>query len=226
MKRFLAALLAVLMLLSLTACRAKVVPASSPAPEVNADMEAEGAKLDAAARKGAEEAAAPKPEAPSPAPEDEKAPAEKTEDSKQEEADKPEDEPFEEPDDTAPENVPDEDGYYYDVENVVLYLHYYGRLPGNYITKKEAEALGWSGGSVERYKKDAAIGGDRFGNYEGSLPKEKGRTYTECDIDTLGYKNRGSRRLIFSSDGLYFYTSDHYESFTELYVEDGMVIWD
>lgn len=116
--------------------------------------------------------------------------------------------------------------YYYDVENVVLYLEEYGELPPNYITKKEAEALGWSGGSVEDYKEGAAIGGDRFGNYEEILPEADGRRYTECDIDTDGYPSRGSRRLVFSNDGLYFYTADHYETFSEVTVtKDGDVIW-
>lgn len=116
--------------------------------------------------------------------------------------------------------------YYYDVENVVLYLVLYDELPPNYITKNDARKLGWEGGSVEKYKDGAAIGGDRFGNYEGQLPKANGRTYTECDIDTNGYSSRGSRRLIFSNDGLYFYTSDHYEHFKEVTVtEDYEVIW-
>ena len=122
--------------------------------------------------------------------------------------------------------APEYGGYYYDVENVVLYLVAYGELPPNYITKDEARDLGWQGGSVEDYLDGAAIGGDRFGNYEGQLPEARGRTYTECDIDTDGYGSRGSRRLVFSSDGLFFYTHDHYEHFDEVYVtEDYEVIW-
>lgn len=122
--------------------------------------------------------------------------------------------------------APDRDGYYYDVKNVVLYLEAYGRLPDNYITKNEARALGWEGGSVENYLEGAAIGGDRFGNYEGLLPDAEGRTWTECDIDTLGYGSRGSRRLVFSNDGLYYYTADHYESFSPVTVTaDGDVRW-
>lgn len=116
-------------------------------------------------------------------------------------------------------------GYYYDVESVVLYLETYGTLPSNFIRKSEAESLGWSGGSVEAYREGAAIGGDRFGNREGLLPKASGRSYTECDIDTLGAGSRGAKRLVFSDDGLYFYTEDHYESFTELTVENGSVVW-
>lgn len=108
--------------------------------------------------------------------------------------------------------------YYYDLTNVVLYLEAYGELPANYITKAEARELGWEGGSVEKYMEGAAIGGDSFGNREGLLPEAQGRYYTECDIDTNGYGSRGSRRLVFSNDGLYFYTSDHYESFSEVIV--------
>ena len=119
----------------------------------------------------------------------------------------------------------DEYGYYYDVEHVVLYLDTYGHLPDNYITKSEARELGWEGGSVEVYREGAAIGGDRFGNREGLLPEAAGRSYTECDIDTDGASSRGAKRLIFSNDGLYFYTSDHYESFTELTVDGGTVVW-
>ena len=112
-------------------------------------------------------------------------------------------------------------GYsYYDLDNVVLYLYLYEELPDNYITKSEAKKLGWEGGSVEKYQEGAAIGGDRFGNKEGLLPEADGRTYTECDIDTDGEDSRGAKRLVFSSDGLYFYTEDHYESFEEVTVTE------
>ena len=114
----------------------------------------------------------------------------------------------------------DEDGWYYSKDDVALYIHTYGHLPGNYITKKQAQKLGWSNGSLERYAPGKAIGGDRFGNYEGLLPAKKGRTYTECDIDTKGAKKRGAKRIIFSNDGLIYYTGDHYESFTLLYGEE------
>ncbi len=119
-----------------------------------------------------------------------------------------------------------EGAYYYDLEHVVLYLDRYGVLPDNYITKDEARALGWEGGSVENYLDGAAIGGDRFGNREGLLPKAAGRSYTECDIDTDGQSSRSAKRLVFSNDGLYFYTEDHYETFDELVVtETQEVAW-
>lgn len=124
------------------------------------------------------------------------------------------------------DNPLDPEGYYYDVESVVLHLHTYGKLPNNYITKNEARSFGWEGGPADEYIDGAAIGGDKFGNREGLLPKADGRTYTECDIDTLGAGGRGAKRLVFSNDGLYFYTDDHYKSFTELWVDNnGEVNW-
>ena len=42
-----------------------------------------------------------------------------------------------------------EDGSYTTKEDVALYLHQYGHLPSNFITKKEAREAGWPGGSLE-----------------------------------------------------------------------------
>ena len=123
------------------------------------------------------------------------------------------------PDDSGAEAI-DEDGSYTSKEEVALYIHTYGRLPDNFITKKEAQALGWPGGSLEPYAPGKCIGGSRFGNYEGLLPEKEGRTYTECDIDTLGAESRGAKRIVFSNDGLIYYTGDHYESFELLYGEE------
>ena len=121
---------------------------------------------------------------------------------------------------TAEEASIDEAGIYDSAEDVALYLHTYGKLPSNYITKKEAGKLGWEGGSVEQVAPGKCIGGDWYGNYEGLLPAKEGREYHECDIDTLGQKKRGAKRIIYSNDGLIYYTDDHYESFTLLYDEE------
>jgi len=108
-----------------------------------------------------------------------------------------------------------------DPQQIVNYLDRYGELPENFITKKEARALGWD--SSYNYVGDVApgksIGGDRFGNYEGQLPDRKGRQWYECDTGYKG-KKRGPTRLLFSSDGLYYYTDDHYKTFTQMYPED------
>ena len=137
---------------------------------------------------------------------------------------------YEEPDwsydtvpDTEPESEPepaiDEYGTYDSKEDVALYLITYGHLPYNYITKDEARDLGWDGGSVEQVAPGKCIGGDRFGNYEGLLPEKQGRYYYECDIDTLDYHSRGSRRIVYSNDGLIYYSGDHYKTFELLYGE-------
>ena len=113
-----------------------------------------------------------------------------------------------------------EDGVYTSKEDVALYIHLYGKLPENFITKKEAKALGWEGGSLEPYAPGKSIGGDRFGNYEGILPEEDGVTYKECDIDTMGADQRGAKRIVFSNEGAVYYTEDHYKSFELLYGEE------
>lgn len=124
--------------------------------------------------------------------------------------------PTEEPD----EPELDYYGVYTSRDDVALYIFLYGELPSNFITKAEARALGWNGGSLEPYAPGKCIGGDRFGNYEGLLPEKNGRIYTECDIDTLGASKRGAKRIVFSNDGLIYYTDDHYESFILLYGDE------
>ena len=110
----------------------------------------------------------------------------------------------------------EKDGSYTSPEDVAEYIHNFGTLPCNFMTKSEAKKLGWSGGDLWKYADGMSIGGDRFGNYEGLLPEAEGRTYTECDVNYSG-GSRGAERIIFSNDGLIFYTDDHYESFTQLY---------
>lgn len=111
-----------------------------------------------------------------------------------------------------------EDGVYTSKEDVSLYIHNYDKLPSNYITKKQAQSLGWDNkkGNLWEVAEGKSIGGDRFGNREKLLPDAKGRIWTECDIDySGGYRNE--KRIVFSNDGLIYYTDDHYKSFEKLY---------
>lgn len=195
MKRWLGGLLAALTLLSLTACGAVDLNGAAYAdsqPEKVIDLPVQE---DAESPEDAEG-----PESPEDAVPEKAAPAL--------------------PAEAEPAPLP-EDGSYTAKEDVALYIHTYGRLPGNFITKKEAQELGWPGGDLEPYAPGMCIGGSRFGNYEGLLPEAEGRTYTECDIDTLGAKSRGAKRIVFSNDGLIYYTEDHYESFELLYGDEG-----
>lgn len=119
--------------------------------------------------------------------------------------------------DAEPEALVTEDGLYTTKDEVALYIHLYGHLPANFVSKKEAQAAGWEGGSLDPYFDGMSIGGDRFGNYEKLLPDAPGRKWTECDINTMHARSRGAERIVFSNDGLIFYTGDHYESFEQLY---------
>ena len=115
----------------------------------------------------------------------------------------------------------DEAGSYTAKDEVAAYLAEYGHLPDNFITKAEARELGWDSakGNLGEVAPGKSIGGDYFGNYEGILPEKNGREYHECDIDSTG-GYRGAKRIVFSNDGLIYYTEDHYETFDLLYGEE------
>ena len=204
MKKLLALLLALLLVFGLTACGGNVT-----AEDVKSTVETVSAIADALSE---------------PEPAEVSAPDEDVEFA--EEILVPEETATETPEkasEEAPEETPaiDKDGVYTTKEDVALYIHTYGHLPQNFISKKEAQSLGWEGGSLEPYAPGKCIGGSHFGNYEGILPEKDGRSYTECDIDTLGADKRGAKRIVFSNDGLIYYTEDHYETFELLYGEEG-----
>lgn len=115
----------------------------------------------------------------------------------------------------------DENGVYTSKEQVALYLFTYGKLPRNFITKDKARDLGWQADKQNLWEvtEEMSIGGDRFYNREGLLPEANKRQWFECDIDYKG-GSRGAKRIVYSSDGLVYYTDDHYESFTELKESD------
>ncbi|MGN0975359.1 MAG: ribonuclease domain-containing protein [Gemmiger sp.] len=200
MKRWFSALLTALVLFGLVGC-------ATPGPASSAPAQSAAAVALQEENEETKSTPAPTPEqSPTPAPDETKPPDGEPAGTAQPNA--------------PPEQTLDENGSYTTREDVALYLHLYGHLPDNFITKQEAQALGWTGGSLEPYAPGKCIGGNRFGNYEGLLPEADGRTYTECDIDTLGAGSRGAKRIVFSNDGLIYYTDDHYESFTLLYGEE------
>ena len=119
----------------------------------------------------------------------------------------------------AADYLVEEDGWYDSMEEVAVYLTFFEELPENYLTKKEAQNLGWESrkGNLWDVAYGYSIGGDRFGNYEGLLPDAKGRKWTECDIDFDG-SYCGGERIVFSNDGLIYYTGNHYKSFDKIEV--------
>ena len=218
MKRWLSGLLAALALFSLAACGGTADMADVPEDGRYEDM-----NVDLPTAENSEDLEDPSGEDPLP-PEDpfpggENSSAPEDAEPLPEEPEKPGNASSE--DQSSGLDVLPENGTYTTKEDVALYIHTYNRLPDNFITKKEAQNLGWPGGSLEPYAPGMCIGGSRFGNYEGLLPEAQGRTYTECDVDTLGAKSRGAKRIVFSNDGLVYYTDDHYESFELLYGDEG-----
>ena len=117
-------------------------------------------------------------------------------------------------DDKWEDPMVEKDGWYSTKEEVALYIHTYGELPDNFITKNKARDLGWdsSKGNLWDVADGMSIGGDRYYNNDDQLPEEKGRKYYECDINYDG-GYRGAERIVFSNDGLIYYTDDHYKSF-------------
>lgn len=111
-----------------------------------------------------------------------------------------------------------ENSVYSKPEEVAEYIHTYHKLPKNYLTKKEATALGWesSKGNLWDVTDKMSIGGDIYGDYEKRLPNANGRKWYECDVNYNG-GFRGSERILYSNDGLIYYTKDHYETFKKFY---------
>ncbi len=112
----------------------------------------------------------------------------------------------------------EEDGQYTSKDEVALYIHTYGHLPSNFISKTKARKQGWiaTEGNLDMVCPGKSIGGSQFYNDEGRLPDAPHRRWTECDINYQG-GDRGAERMIFSNDGLVFYTPDHYQTFEQLY---------
>lgn len=56
--------------------------------------------------------------------------------------------------------------------------------------------------------------GQVFENREGILPDCEDGYYREYTVETPGSDDRGARRFVVGEGGEYFYTEDHYESFS------------
>ena len=118
----------------------------------------------------------------------------------------------------APNITVTEDGEYSDKDSVALYIHLYGHVPSNYISKTKARAAGWvnTKGNLWDVLPGMSIGGGGFYNDDNMMPDAPGREWFECDIDYKG-GFRNSKRIVYSNDGLIYYTDDHYKTFQRLY---------
>ena len=121
--------------------------------------------------------------------------------------------------DYVPPNIEvKKDGTYTDKDHVALYIHTYGTLPSNYISKSKARKAGWdkSKGNLAKVLPGMSIGGSVFYNDDHMMPDAEDRVWYECDIDYEG-GFRNAKRLVYSNDGLIYYTDDHYKTFQRLY---------
>lgn len=99
--------------------------------------------------------------------------------------------------------------------DTLSYLREHQELPAFYITKSEAARLGWvpSKGNLCEVAPDRVIGGDIFTNAEHLVPSAPGRIWKEADFD-YPCGGRNAKRILFSSDGLIYLTTDHYKTVT------------
>ena len=116
----------------------------------------------------------------------------------------------------------EESGLYTTKDSVAAYLCKFDKLPSNYVGKNEGKSLYESktGNTFEKWNFNpwttlgVMIGGDVYDNHDGQLPSGN---YHEADVD-YSAKNRGTKRLIYQSDCVIYYTADHYETFNKLEV--------
>lgn len=121
------------------------------------------------------------------------------------------------PDETA---QIDEDGSYTTKDDVALYIHTYGHLPDNFITKKDAQALGWRAGRSSPTHRASALAAAGSATTKVSCPRRTDAPTPNATSTRLGADSRGAKRIVFSNDGLIYYTEDHYKSFELLYGEE------
>lgn len=68
------------------------------------------------------------------------------------------------------------------------------------------------GGGPFPYRKDGTI----FGNREKRLPLASSGYYREYTVPTPGSRDRGARRIVTGQPQEYYYTRDHYRSFSKV----------
>ncbi|MBE5251576.1 ribonuclease domain-containing protein [Mixta mediterraneensis] len=104
-----------------------------------------------------------------------------------------------------------------DARLVARYILQNQQLPDYYLTKNEARQRGRNPakGDLCQVLPGKAIGGDRFSNREKRLPQRKNRQWYEADVN---YRcgHREADRLVYSSDGLVYLSTDHYRSFKQV----------
>lgn len=126
-------------------------------------------------------------------------------------------------DSSKPKNILEaifESGHYTTRDSVAAYLCKFDKLPSNYVGKNKGQELYESktGNNFSKWNFNpwttlgVMIGGDTFSNNEGLLPNG---SYHEADVD-YSAANRGTKRLVYQSGCIIYYTADHYETFKQI----------
>lgn len=114
-----------------------------------------------------------------------------------------------------------ESGTYTSKDSVAAYLCRFDKLPSNYVGKNEGQKIYESstGNAFSKWNFNpwkilgVMIGGDNFDNREGLLPSG---SYHEADVDYGNATSRGTKRLVYQSNCIIYYTADHYGTFKKL----------
>jgi ribonuclease T1 len=83
----------------------------------------------------------------------------------------------------------------------------YNRLP---VEAQKTIGLIQKGGPFPYPQKDGTV----FGNFERRLPRAARGYYREYTVPTPGVRHRGARRIVTGSQQEYYYTGNHYKSFS------------
>lgn len=104
------------------------------------------------------------------------------------------------------------------VNGADYWLYYKHKLPEYYITKEQAEDLGWRAkkGNLAEVAPGKMIAGEPYKNKNGHLPSAPGRQWYEADISYIAGFRSDCDRILCSNDGLIFVTCDHYKTFYEI----------
>jgi len=115
-----------------------------------------------------------------------------------------------------------ETGIYTTKDSVAAYIYLFHKLPSNYVNKATGQTLyeDVTGNAFSRWNFNpwtllgVMIGGDVYRNDNGSLPSEN--SYRECDVDYHD-SSRGTKRLVYTLNGIVYYTANHYDNFAKIY---------
>lgn len=110
---------------------------------------------------------------------------------------------------TAPPQEPTsspvkESGEYSSRDEVALYIHLFGHLPANFITKKQARELGWQGGGLQDFAPGLLHRRGQVRQLRGAFAASGRKVLYRMRYRHLRSTLTRAKRIVFSNDGLFF----------------------